>query len=182
MLVLRQLRRSLSLPWRNCHGTSAESTGRLETQRNGRIFSHWHEKSSASQYQAACLLIEAGKIHVWEEIVNGRFNLVIIARRTTSPSASWPAPAAESISIPVESTASASASTSAKFPRFLLAGFIDSQRASVQDLSIQLIDGCFHVCLRSQFRESKAPGPSCAGIANYPDTGYGNIHAGKKLS
>jgi hypothetical protein len=108
--------------------------------------------------------------------------LVIIARRTISAAASWTAAPTESIPIVIESTASASASSAAKFPRLLLAGFINSQRASVQDLSIQLIDGCFHVYLRSQFCKSKAPGPSGARIANYPDIGDGNIHTGKKLS
>jgi hypothetical protein len=121
---------------------------------------------------------DSARISALAKKLQTEFVLILMVRRAI-PTASWPAAPVESIAITVESGAFASAST--KFTRLLLVSFIDSQRASLQDFSIQLTDGCFHVCLRRQFRKSKASGLSGAGIANYLDAGNGDILAGKKL-
>jgi hypothetical protein len=84
----------------------------------------------------------------------------------------------ELIPIPVESTAAA---TAAKTARFLLPCFIHCEGTAFQDLPVQLGDGSFHICFRSQFYKGKASRTAGFLVAHQSDIGNRDVGAGKKL-
>jgi hypothetical protein len=82
----------------------------------------------------------------------------------------------EFVAIAIKSAAAA------KFPRLLLAGLIDCQRASIKNFPIQLIDNRFHIGIRGEFHKCETSGTPGFGVTHHSDAFNRDVQAGKKLA
>jgi hypothetical protein len=103
--------------------------------------------------------------------------ITVAVSALAAPTASSSAPSAPSklVAIAIESAA-------AKFPRLLLASFIDCQRSSIENFPIQLVDNGRHVGISGEFHKCKTTGTARFGVAHHSNAFNRNVHAGKKLS